>query len=65
MGGALNGKALNEHERRVAEFMAKAEAENPDLYREVVGRHTVLTEKELKKRRERELPLEVLEDWDN
>lgn len=60
----LKGKALDEHERRISEFMAQAEAEKPDLYREVVGRHAVLTEQELKRRRNLEVPLEVLE-WES
>ena len=57
----LKGKALDEHERRVVEFMAQAKAENPALVIEVCGRHAVLTEQELKRRRELELPLEVLD----
>jgi hypothetical protein len=57
----LSGQALNYHERRVTEFLKQAKADNPELYKETVDRHLVLTESQLRYRRQREVPLGMLE----
>lgn len=62
---SFSGSALKEHERQVAEFMRQAKAANPELYREVSERHTVLTDKQLAYRRAKEVPWQYLDEDGN
>jgi len=57
----FGGSALREHERRVAEFMKQAKADNPELVKELEDRLPVLTEDQLRYRRRFEIPLESLD----
>ena len=51
-------RTLRDHERQVAEFLAQAEAENPERYREVAERNPVLTDRQLQNRRSKEASLD-------
>jgi uncharacterized protein involved in exopolysaccharide biosynthesis len=53
-------RALQDHERQVAEFMAQAEAENPEHYREVTERYAVLTDRQLQNRRSKQPSLDAM-----
>ena len=58
----MQSRALRDHERQVKEFLAQAEAENPEVYREVMGRYPVLTDRQLQNRRSKEISLDGLLD---
>lgn len=49
------------HEERVKAFIRQAQANDPERYREVCDAYPVLSEFQLRSRRKRELPLEVLD----
>lgn len=58
----MNLSETRDHERQVAAFMKQAEAENPELFAEVAGRHVVLTDNQLRRRRQIEISAGLIED---
>jgi hypothetical protein len=49
-----------EHEALVARFMKQRSKEEPDLVREVCERHPVLSDRQMRRREETEIPLSQL-----
>lgn len=56
---SASNRTLRDHERQIADFMAQAEAENPEFYREVAERNPVLTDRQLQNRRSTEASLDA------
>ena len=56
--------AQPEHEALVAQFFARCQQNDPDLYREVCERHAVLTPSQMNHRARREIAGSQLNDMD-